>query len=287
MSSAKLLCCFQQRETIEPKEVTEEDAKEKERIETLKNDLFFRRERLRSVISNGDGALESIGVPLESMSLDEVYLLEVEHLGRIFESEAPKGLVNHMGGTDYTEAIVRNSTKGSPPPRNMRLSTFVADIPMQMKYDLSDDREHYNKLIGERECVIVDIVRTPTSGCSSRAFVRAGPRRELHFNPATVNAAVVTCGGLCPGLNNCIREITRTLKKTYGIKGKVFGIRGGYRGFYDANYYPALLTTELVENIHHKGGTVLTSSRGGFDLNRTVDFIKKEKINQLYSEFLS
>jgi 6-phosphofructokinase 1 len=112
--------------------------------------------------------------------------------------------------------------------------------------------------------------------------VRAGPRDELHFNPKKVNAAIVTCGGLCPGLNNVVREITRSLYFMYGIEGKVYGIVGGYKGFYDPATPPIVLTPESVENIHHEGGTILSSSRGGFDMDKIVEFIKRKGIRQLY-----
>ena len=93
----------------------------------------------------------------------------------------------------------------------------------------------------------------------------------------------MTCGGLCPGLNNVIREIVKTLKQLYGINGKVYGIQGGYRGFSDHVQYPPIeLTPELVQNIHHEGGTVLGSSRGGFDIEKILGFLRERKINQLY-----
>ena len=63
----------------------------------------------------------------------------------------------------------------------------------------------------------------------------------------------------------------------------MFGcLQGGYRGFYDPAYRPIELTPELVQNIHHEGGTVLGSSRGGFDLEKTLDFLKEKNISQLW-----
>ena len=92
----------------------------------------------------------------------------------------------------------------------------------------------------------------------------------------------LTCIKFIAGLNNVIREITNSLIFMYGIKGKVYGIRGGYKGFYDPDYPPIELTPELVEDIHHRGGTVLSSSRGGFDLDKILGFIEKYNIKQLY-----
>ena len=58
----------------------------------------------------------------------------------------------------------------------------------------------------------------------AEAFVRAGPREKTHFDPSKVVAAVITCGGLCPGLNNVIRELVHSLHYLYGVK-KIIGIR--------------------------------------------------------------
>ena len=143
-------------------------------------------------------------------------------------------------------------------------------------------RAKYNKLIGKDECILANIRREPGKVDATKAYVRAGPRAELHFNPKTVNAAIVTCGGLCPGLNNVVREITRSLYFLYGIEGKVYGIVGGYKGFYDPATPPVILTPQSVENIHHEGGTFLGSSRGGFDMDKIVEFIKSKNIRQLY-----
>ena len=134
---------------------------------------------------------------------------EVEHLSNMgFNSEAPESLINHMHGPCYKSAPLPN--------------TVTFDVESEEKKDLRGMRTHYNKLIGVNECILADIVRRPGSKSVSKAFIRAGPRRKLHFNPATVNAAIVTCGGLCPGLNNVVREITNALVFMYGIKGKLY-----------------------------------------------------------------
>jgi len=140
----------------------------------------------------------------------------------------------------------------------------------------------YNRLVGARELVLVDTVRTESSPGLSRAFHRAGPRKLLHFEPETVNAAIVTCGGLCPGLNTVIRELVHSLYYLYGAN-EVWGVTGGFNGFWEKDgYEPILLTNEMVENIHHEGGTVLRSSRGGFDQNKIMKFLRRKKIDQLY-----
>ena len=62
-----------------------------------------------------------------------------------------------------------------------------------------------------------------------KKWLRAGPRKHLYFEPSQVKAVIVTCGGLCPGLNNVIKEIVFTLKNNYGIS-EVYGIQYGYKG---------------------------------------------------------
>jgi 6-phosphofructokinase 1 len=145
----------------------------------------------------------------------------------------------------------------------------------------SHENMEYNQLISERELILVDVVRKEGMTSMSRGFVRAGPREKLHFDPAKVNAAIVTCGGLCPGLNNVIRELVHSLNYLYGAN-TVYGITGGFNGFHMPEYEPVILTNEIVENIHHDGGTILRSSRGGFDLELIMQFLKEKDISQLY-----
>ncbi len=110
---------------------------------------------------------------------------------------------------------------------------------------------------------------------------RAGPRQRIFFRPENVRAAIVTCGGLCPGLNNVIRSVFFELYHHYGVK-TVLGVRNGYQGL-NPEYGHALieLSSEAVEHIHKLGGTLLGSSRGPQDPRIIVDFLEKEKINVL------
>jgi 6-phosphofructokinase 1 len=114
-------------------------------------------------------------------------------------------------------------------------------------------------------------------------FEKAGPRRRLFFDPATTRAAIVTCGGLCPGLNNVIRSVTRELRRSYGV-ATVLGIRGGYRGLDPKRSKPPIdLTDEVVEDIHNEGGTLLGTSRGPVDLDAAVDFLVSQRIDILFT----
>ena len=84
--------------------------------------------------------------------------------------------------------------------------------------------------------IIADLARQPQQR-KARACIRAGFRKHIVFRPrmyqtsqlllacehtrlilieriivaAEVKAAIVTCGGLCPGLNDVVQEIVRTL----------------------------------------------------------------------------
>ncbi|KAL9168013.1 hypothetical protein ABFS82_05G133900 [Erythranthe guttata] len=110
-------------------------------------------------------------------------------------------------------------------------------------------------------------------------FRRAGPRQKVYFPSDEVHACIVTCGGLCPGLNTVIREIVHSLDYMYGVN-KVLGIDGGYRGFYAKN--TITLTPKIVNDIHKRGGTILGTSRGGHDTLKIVDSIQDRGINQVY-----
>jgi 6-phosphofructokinase 1 len=114
-------------------------------------------------------------------------------------------------------------------------------------------------------------------------FEKAGPRKKLFFEPSQARAAIVTCGGLCPGLNNVIRSVARELLRGYGVKS-LLGIRGGYRGLDPQRGRPPIeLTDDLVEDIHKEGGTILGTSRGPVDPKIAVDFLESRRVNILFT----
>lgn len=128
--------------------------------------------------------------------------------------------------------------------------------------------------------------RTIKDVATSIKFMKAGPRKQIHFNVDEVRAAIVTCGGLCPGLNVVIREIVMSLHFNYEVK-HIYGIRWGYKGFYtDTDKNWVRLTPKDVSEIHKAGGTFLGSSRGGFDGEKDgmkiLSELQKRKINQVY-----
>ncbi len=115
------------------------------------------------------------------------------------------------------------------------------------------------------------------------AFERAGPRRKIFFDPAGLNCGIVTCGGLCPGLNDVVRAITLSLIWQYGVKN-VYGFRYGYAGLTSKPPQPPmLLTTERVNDIHLRGGDILSSSRGPQDVDEMVDNLQRMGIGVLFT----
>jgi 6-phosphofructokinase 1 len=114
-------------------------------------------------------------------------------------------------------------------------------------------------------------------------FERAGPRRRIFFQPENLNCGIVTCGGLCPGLNDVIRIITLSLFWQYKVRN-IFGFRYGYLGVSSkAPEPPLLLTPELVKDLHLKGGDMLSSSRGPQDVNDMVDTLERMQISILFA----
>lgn len=142
---------------------------------------------------------------------------------------------------------------------------FVDDSE-RILYDVSV--ENFNKCR--------DIGETPLS------FEKSGPRENLFFEPAKTKVGIVTCGGLCPGLNNVIRSIVNELYYRYGIS-RVLGIKYGYEGLIPKyNHSIVELTASMVSNIHLTGGTFLGSSRGDQDVEKMVDTLEIMNINVLF-----
>jgi len=107
-----------------------------------------------------------------------------------------------------------------------------------------------------------------------------GPREYIFFDPAATRAAIVTCGGLCPGLNNVIRGLVLELADNYGVT-EVLGFRDGFRGLV-GDSEPIRLTHDLVAGIHNRGGTILGTSRGNQDPSRMVTTLQHYGVSLLF-----
>lgn len=163
--------------------------------------------------------------------------------------------------------------------RKLKVQHLINCYDPSLHAHVCSKQDHYFRFVEPDEIILNDIVRHKSNPQVSTAFVRAGPREELYFEPKTVRAAIVTCGGLCPGLNNVIRELVRSLTNLYEVD-KIIGFVGGFEGIYRCE--PKILNLEDVADIHHIGGSILNSDRGGFDAEKIYDRLKEFKINQFY-----
>ncbi|MCU0580920.1 MAG: ATP-dependent 6-phosphofructokinase [Syntrophales bacterium] len=107
----------------------------------------------------------------------------------------------------------------------------------------------------------------------------AGPREKIFFDPATAKAAIATCGGLCPGINDVIRAIVMGLHHRYGVTN-IIGIRYGFQGLIPKyGHEIRTLTPETVQDIHTGGGSILASSRGKQDIGEMVTALKRMNVD--------
>jgi len=124
--------------------------------------------------------------------------------------------------------------------------------------------------------------RYQKTGETPISFEKAGPHKHLYFDAANTKVAIVTCGGLCPGLNNVIRSLVNELYYRYNVN-RIIGIQYGYEGFISKYNHPVIdLTPQRVESIHLFGGTILGSSRGEQDVSQIVDALRSLEVNILF-----
>jgi len=128
-----------------------------------------------------------------------------------------------------------------------------------------------------------DILNCVEGGFDPPQFELAGPREKIYFDPWKLKCGIVTCGGLCPGLNDVIRAIVLGLFYHYGVQ-TVFGFRYGFEGLsYRYHHVPLELTPEGVKDIHKMGGSILASSRGPQDVSEMVDNLERMNIGILFT----
>ncbi len=110
----------------------------------------------------------------------------------------------------------------------------------------------------------------------------AGPRGKIFFDPSKTKAAIVTCGGLCPGINDVIRAIVMELHHRYGVRN-IQGIRYGFQGLIPKYGHPVLeLNPDTVKDIHGVGGSLLSSSRGRQDIGEMVNALRRMNVDMLF-----
>jgi len=161
------------------------------------------------------------------------------------------------------------SARFPSPLREFRVeanANFVTDDKHQVLFDHSLDRI-WMDLEGARLPITIE---------------RSGPRERLFFDPARTKCAIVSCGGLCPGLNDVIRGLVMTLSYSYGVK-TIYGIPYGYEGFIDRYGHSIKnLTPDVVSDIHTDGGSILGTSRGPQSKKEIVDKLVGLEIDILF-----
>ncbi len=155
--------------------------------------------------------------------------------------------------------------KHASPVQNRGLPFIDADDRVLLSQDLNVLRPY------------IDAREMPPS------FEQAGSRRKLFFEPSGLTCGIVTCGGLCPGLNDVIRSVVMTLHYVYGVR-RIIGFRYGYAGLSaDPIEPPLMLDVRAVSSIHEMGGTKLGSSRGGQDPSEMVDTLVSWNVSVLFT----
>jgi 6-phosphofructokinase 1 len=172
----------------------------------------------------------------------------------------------------------------SPTAADLRISDLgPCTIPSPVAALLGERAMHF---VGAADKVLFDDRLSQLSQqaqlSEAPAFELAGPRNRIFWKPDQVKAGIVTCGGLCPGLNNVVRGVVLELWHSYGVRS-IQGFRFGYEGLVQRfGHEPMLLDPRAVSRIHQQGGTVLGTSRGKQDAVETVDYLQQLGINQLY-----
>jgi 6-phosphofructokinase 1 len=143
------------------------------------------------------------------------------------------------------------------------------------------------KFVNDNERILYEVSLDYFNKCKETgeepvSFEKAGPKETIFFEPAKTKVAIVTCGGLCPGLNNVIRALVNQLFYRYGIN-RILGIRYGFEGFISKyNHSVIELTAPMVSDIHLSGGSFLGMSRGDQDVKEIVDTLEILNVNILF-----
>ncbi len=173
--------------------------------------------------------------------------------------EPPEFAIASLGQARYPSPLTLGSSRGD------EKAEFASDEQRILFHDDWDSVKAY----------IIDQRKAPPS------LELAGPRERIFFRTADVRAAIVTAGGLCPGINDVVRSIVLTLSWHYGVR-EIFGIRYGLRGFVAEDAPPLRLEPDVVRTIHHEGGSLLGSSRGAPPVADIVKFLDRQAISILF-----
>ena len=155
-----------------------------------------------------------------------------------------------------------------------------------LKVSQREDSPVY-KFVNDDERILYDVslehfLKYREIGDLPVSFEKAGPKEYIFFEPAKTKVGIVTCGGLCPGVNNVIRSLVNQLYYRYGIS-RILGIRYGFEGLIPKYNHPVIeLSAPMVSDIHQSGGTYLGTSRGNQNVEQMVDTLEILNINVLF-----
>lgn len=173
----------------------------------------------------------------------------------------------------------------------MKNLDFSTDIPTLGKANIVSPLKKSIKpgspekrFVSDKSRMLIDIQidRINAGKKKAMSFDQAGPREKIYFDPNKLKCAIVTCGGLCPGLNDIIRSIVLELYHIYNVK-IIYGIRHGLQGFIpDFEHDLVNLNPDTVSDIQNKGGSILGSSRGAQDIGLIVNYLERLNIGILF-----
>ena len=202
-----------------------------------------------------------------------------------------RNVAESSGKRDRAHSLVM-ATGLTVPERTSRV--VAADLEISILGECSFPSPLANRLakaaihyVGKADRVLLDdrmsrIREHHADLASAPAFELAGPRHKIFFDPARLRCGIVTCGGLCPGLNNVIRGLVLELTQSYGV-AEIFGFRYGYEGVCrKSGHGPVRLSPTVVADIHHAGGTALGTSRGDQDPAEMADRLDDLGIGVLF-----
>jgi len=170
----------------------------------------------------------------------------------------------------------------------MKKTEFVTTIPSLGEPKILSPLKHHIKtkkrFVSDDSRIIVDVkmnnLKTPLK--KNISFEKAGPREKIYFDPSKLKCAIVTCGGLCPGLNDIIRSIVLELYHIYNVK-IIYGIKHGLQGFIPEFEHDVInLHPDSVSGIQNKGGSILGSSRGTQNIDVIIDCLERMNIGILF-----
>ena len=166
----------------------------------------------------------------------------------------------------------------------LTLGEAKVDSPLLKSPNIIRERD----FISGDDKIVIDVfrdnlIRIISEGKEPPAFEMSGPREKIYFDPTKLKCAIVTCGGLCPGINDVIRSIVLGLFYRYGVKN-IYGIKYGFQGFIPKYGHDVVeLGPTFVSHILDMGGSILGSSRGAQDIGEIVDCLERMNIGILFT----